>query len=84
MLRRTGVLLGLVLVLSGGCAKSDGPPERSASPPTSGVPATTGPTAVPTAVPDVVVRDVATGADVNIRALGLAERPTLYWFWAPH
>jgi hypothetical protein len=37
------------------------------------------------AVPDVVVRDVATGADVNVRtAAARPDRPTLYWFWAPH
>jgi hypothetical protein len=33
---------------------------------------------------DAVVRDVATGADVNVRALAASDRPTLYWFWAPH
>jgi hypothetical protein len=51
----------------------------------AGESATTATTAPPrTEVPDVVVRDVATGGDVNLRALGLPDRPTLYWFWAPH
>lgn len=40
--------------------------------------------AVGTDVPNVTVRDVGSGADLNLRALALADRPTLYWFWAPH
>jgi hypothetical protein len=55
--------------------------------PTTGAPPATTPTA-PAApagdIPDAVVRDVATGADVNVRELAVSDRPTLYWFWAPH
>ena len=81
-MRCRGALLGLALLLTGACARSAGPFEENSAPPTSG--SSTTATSVGTAVPDVVVRDVATGADVNLRALGLPERPTLYWFWAPH
>ena len=77
--------LALVLLLAGACGGGDdGPLESSSPPPTSGASATTGTSAARSDVPDVVVRDVATGGDVNLRALGLPDRPTLYWFWAPH
>jgi hypothetical protein len=78
--------LGMVLLLSvacgGGESSSSGSP-----PPTTGAPPATAATApaVPAGdIPDAVVRDVATGADVNVRALAASDRPTLYWFWAPH
>ena len=75
--------MGLVLLLATACGGGEEASSGS-SPTTSGVPATTGTSSLRTAVPDVVVRDVGTGADVNLRALGLPDRPTLYWFWAPH
>ncbi len=83
-------VLALVLLLATACGSGDPAPPGSlspttvASPPTTGAPAATATTSPASAVPDTVVRDVATGADVKIRALGLADRPTLYWFWAPH
>lgn len=36
------------------------------------------------ALPDVTVRDVAAGADVDLAALLPSDRPLLAWFWAPH
>lgn len=57
--------------VSSGTSPSDSPPPAAAAP-------------ARTDVPDVTVRDVRTGADVNLRTLALADRPTLYWFWAPH
>jgi hypothetical protein len=35
-------------------------------------------------VPDVVVTDVNSGEDVHLRTLIPAERPILFWFYAPH
>lgn len=87
MLRRRGALVGLLLLIAGACAESAGGPDHDiSSPTTGGTSATSGApaTSARSDVPDVVVRDVATGADVNLRALGLPDRPTLYWFWAPH
>lgn len=87
MVRGRSALIGPVLLLAGACAGStDGPSGGSSSPPPTGATssAPAGAASVRTDVPDVVVRDVATGADVNLRGLGLPERPTLYWFWAPH
>ncbi|MEW6474495.1 MAG: hypothetical protein AB1679_19755 [Actinomycetota bacterium] len=89
MVRGRGSVLGAVLLLAVACGGGEEDSSGSA-PPTTAASATTAPPAATatssarTAVPDVVVRDVATGADVNLRALGLPERPTLYWFWAPH
>ena len=83
-MRGRAVRLALVLLLAGACGGGDGGAPESSAPPTSGPSATTGTSAARTDVPDVVVRDVATGGDVNLRALGLPDRPTLYWFWAPH
>jgi len=81
MMRGRAALVGLALLLTA-CARSAGPFEEDAAPSTGGTSGTT--TSISTDVPDVVVRDVATGGDVNLRALDLADRPTLYWFWAPH
>ena len=69
-------VLGVMLVLAAACGGSE-----TAAP--SSVSSTT---VVPrTVVPDVVVRDVSSGADVNVRAVAARpDRPTLYWFWAPH
>ena len=72
--------IGLLLLLAVACG---GDPAPSGSSPTTG-PATATAPGQQTAVPDVVVRDVASGGDVNLRALALPDRPTLYWFWAPH
>ena len=62
-----------------------GPPSSApGSPSEQGAPVATGTGPARTVVPDVVLRNVNSGADVKLRALGLPERPTLYWFWAPH
>jgi hypothetical protein len=86
MVRGGRAALGLMLMLSAACGDGD-PSVSGSSSPTTGAPAATAPTA-PAApagdIPDAVVRDVATGADVNVRALAVSDRPTLYWFWAPH
>lgn len=81
--------MGLILLLAtacggGGSSPSASSPTTAGAPATTAAPPTTGVGSSRTVVPDVVVRDVATGADVNLRALGLPDRPTLYWFWAPH
>ena len=72
----------MMLVLTAACGggESASPP----SPPSTAAPAASGTNAAETVVPDVVMRDVASGADVNLRALAAPDRPTLYWFWAPH
>lgn len=76
-------LVGFLLLLTVACG---GGSDSSGSSGTTRAPATapTAPAAAGTDVPDVTVRDVGTGADVNLRSLALADRPTLYWFWAPH
>ncbi|HEV3363973.1 MAG TPA: hypothetical protein VG795_07505 [Acidimicrobiia bacterium] len=87
MMRGRAAALVLVFLLGAACGKGEsGSPEASPTTgsPATGSPAATGPSAPRTVVPDVVLRNVSTGADVNLRALGLPERPTLYWFWAPH
>ena len=88
MLRRLRAL-GVVLVLTAGCGMGDD--MAAPSSPTSteagdaASPSATGADPGRSAVPDVLVRDVATGADVNVRtAAARPDRPTLYWFWAPH
>jgi hypothetical protein len=35
-------------------------------------------------VPNAVVTDLSTGADVNLRTLIPAERPILFWFYSPY
>lgn len=72
--RFVGFLLLLTVACGGGSVSSG----------SSGTTGAPGPAAARTDVPDVTVRDVGTGADVNLQALALADRPTLYWFWAPH
>lgn len=76
----------LLAVACGGSesASPSSPSTATAAAPTTGAPTATGTGPVRAVVPDVVLRDVGTGADVNLRALGLSDRPTLYWFWAPH
>ena len=38
----------------------------------------------PVELPDVTVRDVTAGVDVQLTSLLPAAKPTLLWFWAPH
>ena len=76
MLRGRTSVLGVMLVLAAACGGSE-----TAAPPSPSS-ATVAPRST---VPDVVVRDVASGSDVNVRAAAARpDRPTLYWFWAPH
>ena len=35
-------------------------------------------------VPDTTVLDLATGHNVSVRSTVAADKPTLFWFWAPH
>jgi hypothetical protein len=86
MLRRWRTL-GFILVLTAGCGMGDDMAAPSSPSSTAGDAASSATGADPgrNAVPDVVVRDVATGADVSVRAAAARpDRPTLYWFWAPH
>jgi hypothetical protein len=60
-------VLGVLLVLAAACGDSEtaapsSPPSSAAAPTTSSAPGTS---PARTVVPDVVVRDVASGADVN-------------------
>jgi hypothetical protein len=85
--RTSGVALLIVLATACGGGGSSPPTAGPASTASTAPTSPTSPTVtkpLQTSVPDVLVRDVATGADVNLRALGLPDRPTLYWFWAPH
>jgi hypothetical protein len=67
----------------GGIATGDLP---GATIPAVGAPPAEGPVAPPAtgAVPAIEVRDVHTGATVNLASLVPAARPILLWFWAPH
>jgi hypothetical protein len=56
----------------GGSGDTDGAPNAS-----GGVPE-------PVELPDVTVRDVTAGTDVQLTSLIPASQPTLLWFWAPH
>ncbi len=51
------------------------PGEEASTPPTP---------AGPNDLPAVVVRDIATGDDVDLSALAPGELPFVVWFWAPH
>jgi hypothetical protein len=87
MLRAWRPVLGMMLVLATACGESEtaapsAPSSTAAAETTSSA---TGTNPGRTVVPDVVVRDVSSGADVNVRAVAAQpDRPTLYWFWAPH
>ena len=79
MLRGWRSVIGVMLVFAAGCGDSE------TAAPSSPSPTVTGTSPARTVVPDVVLRDVGTGADVNLRAAAARpDRPTLYWFWAPH
>ena len=86
MRRGLTAVLGLMLVLAAACGGSEtaapSSPSSTAAAPSSPSSTAAAPRSV---VPDVVVRDVASGADVKVRAAAARpDRPTLYWFWAPH
>jgi hypothetical protein len=79
--------LGVMVVLAAGCGESEMATPSSPTSTAAGQTASSATGANPgrTVVPDVVARDVASGADVNVRtAAARPDRPTLYWFWAPH
>lgn len=93
------LLVGLVLLVPaaacGGAGTSDPrvadppaevppvPPPATADSPTAAAPE--GPVGVGSGIlPDVNLIDVATGAEVNLARMVPSEKPTLYWFWAPH
>ena len=86
MLRGWRSVVGVMLVLAAGCGESETAAPSSPSPTAAQTTSSaTGTSPTRTVVPDVVVRDVASGADVNVRAAAARpDRPTLYWFWAPH
>ncbi len=100
MTRRRPVLAASVLALTlaacGGGGESDddvdagatNPPAETTVPDTAPPGAATDTTApVPTGespLPQVEVRDVATGEMLQLAALLPSDRPLLVWFWAPH
>ena len=92
-LRRAGLLavVALVAVACGGDGDggdSDGVAAPAAAP--SLATTATSTAAAPPApsvaveVPDAVLTDVASGEEVSLRSMVPAERPVLFWFWAPH
>ena len=87
MLRGWRPVLGVMLVLAAACGDTEtaapSSPSSTVAAPTAS--SATGTSPSRTIVPDVVVRDVSSGADVNVPAVAVRpDRPTLYWFWAPH
>lgn len=69
--RRFDTLLASLVVLAAACGGSS----------STGIGLDAGATVT---LPNVVVRDVAAGADVRLADLLPAPRPILLWFWAPH
>ena len=87
MLRSWRSVVGVMLVLAAACGESEtaAPSSPSSTAAAQTTSSATGKSPARTVVPDVIVRDVASGADVNVRAAAARpDRPTLYWFWAPH
>ena len=87
MLRSWRSVVGVMLVLAAACGESEtaAPSSPSSTAAAQTTSSATGKSSARTVVPDVIVRDVASGADVNVRAAAARpDRPTLYWFWAPH
>ena len=95
ILRRTVAFA--VLALFGGACGGGSTGQRALAPPRSGSPSTPVvdvSAASPAAggaqeadrneIPDAVVRDVANGAEINIRSLAPAPEPLFFWFYAPH
>lgn len=75
----------------GGVAAVDPAPTAATLPtiesptPASGTAKATPPASSPkSALPQVTVDDVGTGAKVALASLAPAARPLLVWFWAPH
>ncbi|MDZ4827906.1 MAG: hypothetical protein SGJ13_15805 [Actinomycetota bacterium] len=91
--------LALTLAACGGGGDSDDrsaaadndattPPTETTAP-TNAPPGSASDTTAPVPVgesplPEVEVRDVATGESLQLAALLPSDRPLLVWFWAPH
>lgn len=76
-----------VAVLGAACGSGGSTDQRAAGPKSSTLAAasTSGSgEADRNEIPDAVVRDVASGAEINIRSLAPAAEPILFWFYAPH
>ena len=82
-----------MVLISGACGTGGGDGAEGAVGTTS---SSSGPTDSPSAtagtarpggpneVPDAALDDVDSGDAVNLRSLIPAEKPVLFWFWAPH
>ncbi len=73
-MRRTGILIVAVTLGLAACGGSSNQPSGNA-------PRTT-PANV--TLPAVEVRNSGTGETVNFASVLPAEKPVLFWFWAPH
>ncbi|MGH8999679.1 MAG: hypothetical protein ACRDY7_09845 [Acidimicrobiia bacterium] len=74
--RAVAVAVTVLLALGGGCGGGDDDDDGQAA-----APATPG---GPGEVPEASMRDVSTGEELELASLVPAERPILFWFWAPH
>lgn len=68
----------------GDTSGSQSSPSAPASVEPGGVPSSGDAASARNQLPDVTVIDVATGSEVNLRALVPADNPLVLWFWAPH
>ena len=91
---RVAALAGALALISGACGSSGGDGAEGAVGTTSSSTGRTDSSSSGTAgtarpggpneVPDAALDDVATGDAVSLRSLIPAEKPVLFWFWAPH
>lgn len=82
MRRRSAVILAVTLGLALGACGGDDSDDGA----TSGSPASedSGEQASGAAIPDTPVTELASGETVSVRQTAAADKPTLYWFWAPY
>lgn len=73
-MRRTALLVLAIALGVVACGQSSGQGNGN---PVRGVPANI-------TLPKVEVRNTGTGANVQFSSLLPAEKPVLFWFWAPH
>ena len=83
-----GAVVALGLVACGGddgsgSAQSPTSTAAPTDPVTQPPPPTPEAASPPSAMPDITVVDVASGAEVALGSLVPSDRPLLVWFWAP-